>query len=185
MPSTGPHIAFYAGSFDPPTFGHVDVIRRGRRIFDRVVIGIGTNPEKESLFTPEERLAMMRELLAEMAREEPDGAASEALTYSGLTVDVAEEIGASVLLKGIRNLSDLQVEIQQAITNRELVGLETAFVVAHQSHAYTSSTLIRQIASMGKDLSVLAPMCPASVIERLREKRPVRASSLIQPGDDE
>ncbi len=170
MPPTGPHVAFYPGSFDPPTFGHLDLIRRGRRIFDRVVVGVGVNPDKESLFSPEERLEMIRELLAEITSEEPDGAEIEALTYSGLTVDVAQEVGANVLLKGIRNLSDLQLEIQQAITNRELAGLETAFVVAHQSHAYTSSTLIRQIASMGKDLSVLAPMCPAPVIDRLRAK---------------
>lgn len=165
------HIALYPGSFDPVTFGHMDVISRGRRIFDRLVVGVGHNPDKETLFTPEERVAMVRDLVTELVRSEPDSAPVEVHSFTGLTVDFARSFGASVLLRGIRNLSDLQYEIQQAITNREVAGVETAFVVAGQSFAYTSSTLIRQLTAMGADLQILSSMCPPSVIERLREKK--------------
>lgn len=153
------------------TFGHLDVVSRGRRIFDRIVIGVGHNPDKETLFSAEDRIQMVRELTAELMAKEPGSAPVEVMGYSGLTVDFAREVGAAVLLRGIRNLSDLQYEIQQAVTNREIAGLETAFVVAGQSFAYTSSTLIRQLTAMGADLQILAPMCPPSVIARLIEKK--------------
>lgn len=165
------HTACYPGSFDPPTFGHLDVVERGRKMFDRVVVGVGRNPEKDTLFTQDERHEMMRLLVDEIVRKAPREAAVEVLRYEGLTVDFARAAGATVLLRGIRNLSDLQSEVQQALTNRQVAGLETAFVVAGESFAYTSSTLIRQIASMGKDLSVLSSMCPPMVIERLAAKK--------------
>lgn len=165
------HTALYPGTFDPVTFGHLDVIMRGRRLFDRLVVGVGQNPDKQTLFSGDERLAMIQTLIEELADREPDLAPVEVIQYSGLTVDCARDAGATILLKGIRNLHDLQYEIQQAVTNREVAGLETAFVVAEQRYAFTSSTLIRQIASMGDDLNVLAPMCPPLVIERLREKK--------------
>lgn len=170
-PPTRSHIALYPGSFDPVTYGHLDVIARGRRIFDKLVVGVGHNPDKESLFTPEERVAMVRELVAELVNNEPSAAPVEVHTFTGLTVDFAHKTGASVLLRGIRNLSDLQYEVQQAVTNREVAGVETAFVVAGQSFAYTSSTLIRQLTAMGSDLQILSSMCPPPVIERLREKK--------------
>ena len=165
------HIACYPGSFDPVTFGHLDVVVRGRRMFDKVVIGVGQNPEKNTLFTTTERLDMLRALTAEIVRDEPNGAPVEVRAYQGLTVDFARSVGAGILLRGIRNLSDLQYEIQQAVTNRQVAGLETAFVVAGQSFAYTSSTLIRQIAAMGSDLSVLKTLCPPMVIEALERKK--------------
>lgn len=170
MPA-GAHIACYPGSFDPATFGHLDVVMRGRRMFDRVVVGVGRNPEKDTLFTQEERTDMLSRLISDLLRDEPDGAPVDVRPYSGLTVDFARGAGATILLRGIRNLSDLQNEIQQAVTNRQVAGLETAFVVAGQSFAYTSSTLIRQIASMGRDLDVLSSMCPPLVLERLKEKK--------------
>lgn len=165
------HVALYPGSFDPPTFGHLDVIRRGRRLFDRLVVGIGRNPEKRTLFTDAERHSMLATLVAEIEREEPEHAPVDVQMFEGLTIDFARSVGATVLLRGIRNLSDLQAEVQQAVTNREVAGIESAFVVAGQSFAYTSSTLIRQIAAMGDDLKVLAPLCPALVIEALRRKK--------------
>ena len=165
------HVAVYPGSFDPVTYGHLDVVERGRRLFDHVVVGVGENPEKDTLFTAKERLDMLQQLVAEMVKREPDAATVEVRAYTGLTVDFAVGIGAKILLRGIRNLSDLQSEVQQAVTNREVGGLETAFVVAGHSFAYTSSTLIRQITAMGKDLSVLRAMCPELVIEKLRQKK--------------
>lgn len=171
MTATTEHVACYPGSFDPVTFGHLDVVSRGRRIFDRLVIGVGQNPDKVTLFTQDERVAMLRELVAQIVRDEPRAAALDIRPYTGLTVDFARSVGATVLLRGIRNLSDLQYEVQQAVTNREVAGLETAFVVAGQSFAYTSSSLIRQITAMGHDLSVLASMVPPLVIERLKSKK--------------
>lgn len=165
------HVAFYPGSFDPVTYGHLDVVARGRRLFDRLVVGVGLNPGKETLFTADERLDMLRTLVAEIVAKEPNAAPVEVIRFDGLTVDCARAIGATVLLRGIRNLSDLQYEVQQAVTNREVAGLETAFVVAGQSFAYTSSTLIKQITAMGTDPDALASMCPPLVIARLREKQ--------------
>lgn len=168
---TPQHVACYPGSFDPATFGHLDVVVRGRKMFDKVVVGVGRNPEKETLFSQEERTELMRKLIDDEIRRHPAGAAVEVRPFEGLTVDFARSVSATVLLRGIRNLSDLQSEVQQALTNRQVAGLETAFVVAGESFAYTSSTLIRQIAAMGKDLTVLKTMCPPIVIEALQRKK--------------
>ena len=105
--------------------------------------------------------------------------------FTGLTVDYARSIGASALLRGIRNLSDLQNEVQQAVTNREVAGLESCFIVAGQSFAYTSSSLIKQITAMGSDLSVLATMVPPLVIDRLRTKKSQGAQALTKLRADE
>ena len=169
MPRT--HLAVFPGSFDPVTYGHLDVIRRGRRLFDELVVAVGRNPGKDSLFTADERVDMLERLLAEMVATEPDAAPVRVRAFSGLTVDFAKEVGATALLRGVRNLSDLQYEVQQAVTNREVAGLETAFVVAGQTFAYTSSSLIKQITAMGRDLTPLASMVPPLVVEMLRQKK--------------
>ncbi len=182
-PIAASHVACYPGSFDPPTFGHLDVVVRGRKMFDKVVVGVGRNPEKETLFSQEERTDMLRRLIDELVKNEPNGAPVEVRPFEGLTVDFARSVHATVLLRGIRNLSDLQSEIQQALTNRQVAGLETAFVVAGESFAYTSSTLIRQIAAMGKDLGVLSTMCPPTVIEELKRKKreaPAKFGRLVE-----
>lgn len=165
------HIIVFPGSFDPVTFGHLDVIRRGRRLFDELVVAVGRNPGKDQLFTARERVDMTERLLAEMQSEEPDAAPVRVAAFSGLTVDFARSIGATALLRGVRNLSDLQYEVQQAVTNREVAGLETAFVVAGQTFAYTSSSLIKQITAMGRDLSALTAMVPPLVVEALKRKK--------------
>jgi pantetheine-phosphate adenylyltransferase len=165
------HLALYPGSFDPITYGHLDVILRGRRLFDRIIVAVGQNPGKYELFSPDERVEMTRVLIEEMVAGEPGEAPVSVIAYSGLTVDFARSLGATVLLRGIRNLSDLQNEVQQAITNREVAGLETAFIVAGQDFAYTSSSLIKQITAMGQDLSGLASMVPAMVVEQLKRKK--------------
>lgn len=169
-----PHLALYPGSFDPITFGHLDVIQRGRTLFDELIVAVGRNPGKDQLFDSDERVSLVKALIDEMMRQKPGGAPVRVRAYSGLTVDFAREVGAAALLRGVRNLSDLQYEIQQAVTNREVAGLETAFIVAGQSFAYTSSSLIRQITALGDDLSALATMCPPIVIEKLRAKKVAR-----------
>ena len=172
------HVAVYPGSFDPITLGHLDVIARGRRLFDELIVAVGRNPSKDTLFTGDERAGMARTLVTEMVRTHPHDAPVTVRAFSGLTVDFARDVGANVLLRGVRNLSDLQYEVQQAVTNREVAGLETAFVVAGQSFAYTSSALIRQITAMGDDMSVLTPLCPPLVIDALRRKKAERHPAL-------
>jgi pantetheine-phosphate adenylyltransferase len=175
------HIAIFPGSFDPVTYGHLDVIRRGRRLFDEVIVAVGRNPGKLPLFSIEERVEMLRVLIDEQTSEEPESMAPVRVeSFAGLTVDFAKSVGASVLLRGIRNLSDLQNEIQQALTNREIASLETAFVVAGQSFAYTSSSLIRQLTAMGKDLGALYSMVPPSVVEKLEHKKRERHPVLVK-----
>lgn len=166
-----PHVAMFPGSFDPITYGHLDVIRRGRRLFDKIIVAVGRNPGKDPLFSPEERVAMTWELITALLDDEPDEAAVEVRSFAGLTVDFAREVGAAVLLRGIRNLSDLQNEVQQALTNRQVAGLETVFVVAGQDFAYTSSSLIKQVTAMGSDLKALSSMVPPLVVKELKRKK--------------
>jgi pantetheine-phosphate adenylyltransferase len=174
------HLAVYPGSFDPVSFGHLDVIARGRRLFDRVVVAVGRNPGKEQLFSVDERVEMIRLFTDRMNKERPDLAPVDVQAFGGLTMDFARGAGATALLRGIRNLSDLQTEIQQALTNRQVAGLETAFVVAGPDFAYTSSSLIKQITAMGDDLTQLSTMVPPEVIERLRGKKAARHPVLEQ-----
>ena len=165
------HLAIYPGSFDPITYGHLDVIKRGRRLFDSIIVAVGRNPGKDPLFSSEERVEMAARLVEELVRERPQDAPVRVESFEGLTVDFARSVKASALLRGVRNLNDLQYEIQSAVTNREVADLETAFVVAGSSFAYTSSSLIRQITAMGDDMSALKAMVPPLVIEKLREKK--------------
>ena len=184
------HLAVFPGSFDPITFGHLDVIERGRRLFDRVVVAVGRNPGKSQLFSEDERVEMVSTLAEDLMSRKPEGAPVTVESFDGLTVDFAASIGAAALLRGVRNLSDLQYEVQQAVTNREVAGLETAFVVAGQSFAYTSSSLIKQITAMGSHLDdALNSMCPPLVIERLKQKKAERHPALLaiageKPADD-
>ncbi len=166
-----PYLAMFPGSFDPVTYGHLDVIRRGRRLFDGLVVAVGRHPGKDPLFTPAERVQMLETLVAQIAAEEPSEAEVVVESFSGLTVDFARQVGATVLLRGIRNLSDLQSEVQQALTNRQVAGLETAFIVAGQDFAYTSSSLIKQVTALGRDLAPLKTMVPPLVVKLLRVKK--------------
>jgi|TARA_B110000196_G_scaffold73385_1_gene63035 pantetheine-phosphate adenylyltransferase len=162
------HVAMYAGSFDPITSGHLDVVARSRHLFDRIVIGIGFNPVKESLFPVEDRVSMATTLIDALVAKEPDAANVSVERYSGLTVDFARKAGATALIRGIRNVTDLAMETQLAITNRQVADIETVFVVTGEAFAFTSSSLIRQIAALGGDLDRLDSIIPQLVIERLK-----------------
>ena len=155
----------FPGSFDPITNGHLDVIRRGQRLFDELIVAIGTNPAKAELFTAKERLAMIRELVA---AECEDHVRVE--TFTGLTVDFARQAGATAILRGLRNVTDLNFEFQIALTNRAIADIETAFVMTGESFAFTSSTLIKQIASAG-DVERLNLLLPRVVIEAMDKKK--------------
>ncbi|UCD75805.1 MAG: pantetheine-phosphate adenylyltransferase [Phycisphaerales bacterium] len=165
------HLALYAGSFDPITYGHLDVLRRARHMFDELVLGLGHNPDKIALFSFEERTEMARELVEEMLREEPDATPIRVERYQGLTVDFARKIGAAAIVRGIRNITDLATETQIAITNRQVANIETVFIVTGEQFAYTSSSLIRQVVALGGSLDRLKDIVPPLVLARMRQKR--------------
>lgn len=164
------HLALYAGSFDPITSGHLDVLGRARHLFDEVVLGLGHNPEKPALFTFEEREEMAATLVDDMVRAHPDGAPVRVERYTGLTVDFARSINAAAILRGIRNITDLANECQLAITNRQVADIETVFVITGERFAFTSSSLIRQVAALGGSLDRLTHLVPALIIERMKAK---------------
>lgn len=167
----GRHLAVYTGSFDPITLGHLDVLGRARRLFDDVILAIGHNPNKPALFSFEERLDLARSCVDSLLRAEPQGAPVRVELYSGLTVDFARQVGAAAIVRGIRNVTDLAVECQLAITNRQVAGIETVFVVTGESFAYTSSSLIKQIAAFGGSIERLGTLVPPPVIQALVRKR--------------
>lgn len=162
------HIAIYAGSFDPITTGHLDVVKRARGMFDKVIIGIGQNPDKQSLLPCEKRVSLATTLVEELVSVAPDLAPVEVKPYEGLTVDFAKALGAAALIRGIRNVTDLAAETQLAITNRQVAGIETCFIVTGEMYAFTSSSLIRQIAALGGDLDRLSNLIPPQVIQTLK-----------------
>ncbi|MDP6986748.1 MAG: pantetheine-phosphate adenylyltransferase [Phycisphaerales bacterium] len=165
------HIALYAGSFDPPTRGHLDVISRARRLFDQIVVGIGENPEKKPMLAAQARLRLLRAAVDDILAKTPAGAAVDVAVYGGLTVDFAREVGASALLRGIRNVTDLATECQMAIANRQVADIESVFVITDERYGFTSSSLIRQIVELGGDVEKLAGIVPAAVLDELRESQ--------------
>jgi pantetheine-phosphate adenylyltransferase len=152
--------AIFPGSFDPITNGHLDVIRRGMRLFDELIVAVGRSPVKNQLFAPEERVEMIGELVAELPRVLVE-------SFEGLTVEYAARREADVILRGLRSLTDVQYEFQLALTNRAVAGIETIFIMSSEQYGFTSSTLIREIASLGGDLSNLIP---PTVHRRLEER---------------
>ncbi|MEY3022799.1 MAG: phosphopantetheine adenylyltransferase [Planctomycetota bacterium] len=172
------HLAIYTGSFDPITYGHLDILRRARGMFDEIVLAIGRNPNKEALFTFEEREAHAKALVAEILAKEPSGAHIRVDHYAGLTVDFARSVGACAIIRGIRNITDLAGECQLAITNRQVAGIETIFIVTGENFAYTSSSLIKQIAALGGSLDALATLVPPAVVEALAAKRGDRGNPI-------
>ena len=161
-------LAVFPGSFDPITNGHLDIVDRGLSLFDRVRMAILVNPEKQPLFSVEERVALIREAYRGNRRVEVD-------TFSGLLVDYAERVGASVILRGIRAISDFEYEFQMALMNRRLdPQIETVFMMPAESYSYVSSRLVKEVFQLGGRVTDLVP----PVVERrLSEKygTPIRA----------
>ena len=165
MSQERPKRAVFPGQFDPLTNGHIDLIRRGAPLFDELIVGVGVNPEKSELFTQEERFEIVREVVGEM----PDVRVE---LYHGLTADFVKAVGASCLLRGIRDITDLRYEFQSALANRTVGGVETLFLMTGDQYALTSSSLIRQVVVLGGDVEALRTLVPPLVVERLREKQP-------------
>ena len=142
--------AFFAGSFDPFTVGHASVVERSLPLFDRIVIAIGINPAKTTAVEAERRAKEIAALYADEARV-------RVLTYDGLTVDAARRAGASCLLRGVRSVKDFEYERDMADVNRQLSGLETVLIYSLPQHAAISSSVVRELASFGKDISDFVP----------------------------
>jgi pantetheine-phosphate adenylyltransferase len=179
------HLALYAGSFDPITYGHLDVLNRARTLFDELILGLGHNPDKPALFTFDERLEMARTLVKEMIATHPVGAPVRVERYTGLTVDYAVSVGAAAIVRGIRNITDLAAECQLAITNRQVANIETVFIVTGEMFAFTSSSLIRQVAALGGALDRLETIVPRLVLDRMKEKMKDPKNQLSKLARDE
>lgn len=156
--------AIFPGSFDPITNGHLDVIKRAIKLFDELIVAVGRSPVKNQLFTPQERVEMIAELMADIP-----GVSVE--SFDGLTVEYAADKKADVILRGLRSLTDVQYEFQLAMTNRAVAGIETVFVMTGEQYGFTSSTLIREVASLGGDLSNLIPENVRNRLQRRLKKK--------------
>jgi len=154
-------IAIYPGSFDPPTNGHLDLIQRGSKIFEELVVAILRNPEKSPMFSVAERMEMLRELTKELPNVRID-------MFDGLMVEYAKSIDAMCVLRGIRAISDYEYELQMALMNRKLEPtLETVFMMPADKYSYVSSRLVREVAQAGGPVKGLVPEV---VEQRVREK---------------
>ena len=158
-------VGLYPGSFDPVTFGHVDIVRRAAHLVDKLVIAVGTHHDKHPLFTAEERVKLTEEVLAPVAKEA--GLKLEVTTYDNLTVEAAKRAGASVVIRGLRDATDFDYEMQMAGMNGALApGLRTVFVPASPATRHITATLVRQVAALGGDVSSFVPTSVARMVAR-------------------
>ncbi|MFO7900863.1 MAG: pantetheine-phosphate adenylyltransferase [Planctomycetota bacterium] len=154
-------MAVYPGSFDPISYGHINLARRGLKIFDRLIVAVARNVAKETLFTPDERVEMVREVL----RDEPNVTVD---SFEGMTVDYVRGCGANVMLRGIRTVSDFEYEFQMALINRHFTtDIETMFMMTSNEYSFLSSRFIKEAVALGADVSAFVPPL---VETRLREK---------------
>jgi len=165
MGGGGMPIALYPGTFDPITFGHIDIATRAAKIFQKVIAVVADNPGKRVLFSARERLSMVREALAGVDRIEVIG-------YGGLIVNCMEEYKATALIRGLRAMSDMEYEFQMAFTNRNMnVKAETVFLMPSATYAYLSSSMVKQIAALGGDVSrFVPPHVRRRLLHRLKTK---------------
>lgn len=158
--------AVYTGVFDPVHFGHLDVIRRGSRLFDRFIVGVGINPEKTSFFTIDERVRLVQLVSASLPNV-------EVLPFTGLAVKFVRTLGARIMFRGLRTLSDMEYEFSMSLTNRTLdPEIETVFLMAKEEFSHISSSLIRQIATFDGELEKFVPAeVKRALLERLSQRQ--------------
>jgi pantetheine-phosphate adenylyltransferase len=153
-------IALYSGSFDPITVGHLDVITRGCKLFDEVIVAIGENPSKKTMFTLAERAALVTEVVA------PLGVKVRVVSFEGLLVDAVKREGADLILRGLRVISDFDSEFRNGLANRDMAGVETLFLLTEPSNIFVSSSIVKEIAVNGGDISRYAPEAVQRAIKR-------------------
>lgn len=157
-------VAVYTGVFDPVHLGHLDLIARGSRLFDRLIVAVGDNPEKTPIFNQAERVALVRETTRTLPTV-------EVKPFTGLAVRFVREIGARIMLRGLRTTSDMEYEFTMSLTNLALdASIETVFLMATEEYSHISGTLLRQIARFGGDLDkFVPPEVKRALIDRMRE----------------
>ncbi len=172
MSELNPRIAVYPGSFDPITLGHLDVVERTSRLFDRLIVGVGTNIEKQPLFAPEERVELIGATTQHLENV-------EIRMFDGLAVDFVRSCGARVMVRGVRPITDIPAELTMMMANRRLApDLETLFMIADGDLAHVSSSLIKQIAPLAGDKE-LARFLPREVVPAVRAKMQSRSRAPI------
>ena len=158
-------IAIYPGSFDPVTYGHLDLIKRATDVFDEVIVAVAKNTQKNTLFSAEERVAMVKDSTVDFGKIRIE-------SFEGLVIDYAHSKNVNVLIRGVRMFSDFEYELQMALTNRRLdESIETVFLMPSEGRAFASSTLIKEIVSLGADVSSFVPQLVAS---RLKDKLSIK-----------
>jgi pantetheine-phosphate adenylyltransferase len=159
-------VAVYTGVFDPVHLGHLDVIQRGRRLIDKLIIGVGENPEKTPFFTSQERVQLLHEVTAAMPNV-------EIMPFTELAVHFVRTVGARIMLRGIRTTSDMEYEFTMSLTNRALdPEIETIFLMATETYAHISGSLLRQIATFGGELDkFVPPQVKDALLARARQRR--------------
>ena len=161
----------YPGTFDPLTYGHLDVIARAARLFDHIVVAVAENPGKNPFLTADERVALINGNLGPY----PNVTATK---FTGLTVDLARKLGACALIRGLRALTDFEFEFQMALMNRHLdAEIETIFVMTKDAYSYTSSRLVKQVSHFGADIR---PFVPPNVYELLEKRKLAAADTDVQ-----
>lgn len=157
----GAQLAIYAGSFDPPTYGHLDLVERAAKLFPRVVVAVGVHPTKKPLLSAEERMALIREIVAPYGNVEVD-------SFQGLLIDYGQRIGARVIVRGLRAATDFEYELQIAHANADLrPEIDTVFLPTRTNYGFISASLVREIASHGGDIARYAP---PNVVEALKRR---------------
>lgn len=154
-------VAIYPGSFDPVTYGHIDIIKRGAKLFDKLIVAVLLNPAKRPLFSIQERIELLKEVTKDIPNVEVD-------YFDGLLVEYAKKVNASAIIKGLRMVSDFEYEFQMALVNKKLnSSVETIFLMTSPKYGYLSSSLVKEIAQFG---GCLSEFVPDIVAERLMEK---------------
>jgi pantetheine-phosphate adenylyltransferase len=159
------HVAVYPGAFDPIHFGHIDIATRAADIFDELIVAVYDKPAKDLLFSVNERVELARQALADLPNV-------WTTSYSSLTVDFAREVGAQAIVRGLRATYDFELEYQMALTNRKLAPeVEFICLMTHQDYAFLSSSVLKEVALLGGDVSGMAPPHVASALEAKRRER--------------
>lgn len=164
-------IAVYPGTFDPVTYGHIDLIKRALDIFEKVIVAVAHNPAKGTLFSVAERVAILKAAVSGLGNVSID-------SFDGLVVDYIKSTGSRVMIRGLRMLSDFEYEFQMALTNRKLAGdIETIFLMPHEDYSYISSKLIKEAAGLGADVSAFLPPKAAEALRKKVGNRAKRGKS--------